>query len=184
MRAILFGWKNRRKAGVSIKSSRRTARLNRNPSRGQRKNIKFSRPAAKRCWPLLCGEAKRVLFHRRRDAQIALDTSRVVIANILLDHLDELVLAGETPAILLGLLFFYKKGGITLKTIRTKILSLLLALVTILSLLPTSAFVASQTGSGIQITQKPVCSPTVRRTAIVLRWQTVSSCTALRYPAA
>ena len=94
-----------------------------------------------------------MLFHRRQDAQIALDTSRVVIANILLDHLDELVLAGETPAILLGLLFFYKKGGITLKTIRTKILSLLLALVTILSLLPTSAFAASQTGSGIQITQ-------------------------------
>ena len=41
-----------------------------------------------------------MLFHRRQDAQIALDTSRVVIANILLDHLDELVLAGETPAII------------------------------------------------------------------------------------
>ena len=37
-----------------------------------------------------------MLFHRRQDAQIALDTSRVVIANILLDHLDELVLAGES----------------------------------------------------------------------------------------
>ena len=41
-----------------------------------------------------------MLFHRRQDAQIALDTSRVVIANILLYHLDELVLAGETPAII------------------------------------------------------------------------------------
>ena len=41
-----------------------------------------------------------MLFHRRQDAQITLDTSRVVIANILLDHLDELVLAGETPAII------------------------------------------------------------------------------------
>ena len=40
-----------------------------------------------------------------------------------------------------------------MKTIRTKFLSLLLALVTILSLLPTSAFAALQTGSGIQITQ-------------------------------
>lgn len=40
-----------------------------------------------------------------------------------------------------------------MKTIRTKILSLLLALVTILSLLPTSAFAAAKTGSGIQITQ-------------------------------
>ena len=40
-----------------------------------------------------------------------------------------------------------------MKKIRTKFLSLLLALVTILSLLPTSAFAASKTGSGIQITQ-------------------------------
>ena len=40
-----------------------------------------------------------------------------------------------------------------MKTIRTKFLSVLLALVTILSLLPTSAFAASKTGSGIQITQ-------------------------------
>ena len=40
-----------------------------------------------------------------------------------------------------------------MKTIRTKFLSLLLVLVTILSLLPTSVFAASKTGSGIQITQ-------------------------------
>ena len=40
-----------------------------------------------------------------------------------------------------------------MKTIRTKFLSLLLALVTILSLLPTSVLAASKTGSGIQITQ-------------------------------
>ena len=40
-----------------------------------------------------------------------------------------------------------------MKTIRTKFLSLLLALVTILSLLPTAAFAASNAGSGIQITQ-------------------------------
>ena len=39
-----------------------------------------------------------------------------------------------------------------MKTIRTKILSLLLALVTILSLLPTAAFAASNTGSGLKIT--------------------------------
>ena len=39
-----------------------------------------------------------MLFHRRQDAQITLDTSRVVIANILLDHLDKLVLAGEPSA--------------------------------------------------------------------------------------
>ena len=39
-----------------------------------------------------------------------------------------------------------------MKTIRTKILSLLLVLVTILSLLPTAAFAASNTGSGLKIT--------------------------------
>jgi len=39
-----------------------------------------------------------------------------------------------------------------LKTIRTKFLSVLLALVTILSLLPTAAFAASNTGSGLKIT--------------------------------
>ena len=41
-----------------------------------------------------------MLFHRRQDAQIALDTSRVVIANILLDHLDKIVLAGEASAVI------------------------------------------------------------------------------------
>ena len=39
-----------------------------------------------------------------------------------------------------------------MKTIRTKFLSLLLALVTVLSLLPTAAFAASNTGSGLKIT--------------------------------
>ena len=41
-----------------------------------------------------------MLFHRRQDAQIALDTSRVVIANILLDHLNKLVLAEEPSAVI------------------------------------------------------------------------------------
>ena len=41
-----------------------------------------------------------MLFHRRQDAQIALDTSRVVIANILLDHLDKFLLAGKTSAVI------------------------------------------------------------------------------------
>ena len=41
-----------------------------------------------------------MLFHRRQDAQIALDTSCVVIANILLDHLNKLVLAGEPSAVI------------------------------------------------------------------------------------
>lgn len=41
-----------------------------------------------------------MLFHRHQDTQIALDTSRVVIANILLDHLDKLVLAGKPSAVI------------------------------------------------------------------------------------
>ena len=41
-----------------------------------------------------------MLFHRRQDAQITLDTSRVVIANILLDHLDKLPLTGKPSAVI------------------------------------------------------------------------------------
>ena len=41
-----------------------------------------------------------MLFHRRQDAQITLNTSRVVIANILLNHLNKLVLAGEPSAVI------------------------------------------------------------------------------------
>ena len=41
-----------------------------------------------------------MLFHRRQDAQITLDTSRVVIANILPDHLHKIPLAGEPPAVI------------------------------------------------------------------------------------
>ena len=40
-----------------------------------------------------------MLFHRRQHTQITLNTSRVVIANILLDHLNKLVLAGEPSAV-------------------------------------------------------------------------------------
>ncbi len=39
-----------------------------------------------------------------------------------------------------------------MKPMKKRLLSLLLTLVTILSLLPTSAFAAAKTGSGIQIT--------------------------------
>lgn len=36
--------------------------LNRTPSRGQRKNIKFSRPAAKCCWPLFMQQGTTCVF--------------------------------------------------------------------------------------------------------------------------
>lgn len=36
--------------------------LNRTPSRGQRKNIKFFRPAAKRCWPLFMQQDTTCVF--------------------------------------------------------------------------------------------------------------------------
>ena len=45
-----------------------------------------------------------MLFHRRQDAQIALDTSRVVIMDIGLNHLHKLVLAGKPSAIIAFLL--------------------------------------------------------------------------------
>ena len=41
-----------------------------------------------------------MLFHRRQHAQITLDMSCVVIANILLNHLNKLVLAGEPSAVI------------------------------------------------------------------------------------
>ena len=41
-----------------------------------------------------------MLFHRRQHTQITLDTSCVVIANILLDHLNKLVLADEPSAVI------------------------------------------------------------------------------------
>ena len=41
-----------------------------------------------------------MLFHRRQHAQITLDTSCVVIANILLDHLNKFTFAGKPSAVI------------------------------------------------------------------------------------
>lgn len=70
-----------------------------------------------------------------------------------------------------------------MKSIKHRLLSLLLTLVTVLSLLPTAAFAASNTGSGLKITAtrhigRRACSPTVRRIVTARRLWTVSSCTA------
>ena len=40
----------------------RNRKLNCSPSRGQRKNIKFSRPAAKCCWPLFMQQGTTCVF--------------------------------------------------------------------------------------------------------------------------
>ena len=48
----------------------------------------------------LCGEVKRVLFHRRLHAQITLDTSCVVIMDVVLNHLNEFPLTGELSAVI------------------------------------------------------------------------------------
>lgn len=40
-----------------------------------------------------------MLFHRRQDAELSLHPAGIVIANIALDHLDQIPLAGKTPAI-------------------------------------------------------------------------------------
>ena len=49
-------------------------------------------------------------------------------------------------------LFYKQKEETTLKKMRTRLLSLLLVLVTVLSLLPTSALAASGSGTGIKPT--------------------------------
>ena len=75
--------------------------VNRFPVKRAEKNIKFSRlTVSNTVSRFLCGETKVVLFHRRQDAQIALNTSCVVITNILLDHLDKPTFAGEPSAVI------------------------------------------------------------------------------------
>ena len=48
----------------------------------------------------LCGEAKRVLFHRRQDARITLYQSYVVITDVVLNHLNEFSLTCEPSAVI------------------------------------------------------------------------------------
>ena len=49
---------------------------------------------------LLCREIKIVLLHGRENAQISLYTMVVVVAYVVLDHIDQLFLAGETLAVI------------------------------------------------------------------------------------
>ena len=58
----------------------------------------------------------------------------------------------------LSVCFSYAKivGGITLKTLKTRLISTLLVVMTLLSLLPTTAFAATGTGKGITITTNQV----------------------------
>lgn len=48
----------------------------------------------------LCSETQPVLFHRCQYAEVALNSPGVVIANVAHNHLDKLLLAGKTPAII------------------------------------------------------------------------------------
>ena len=69
-----------------------------------------------------------------------------------------------------------------MKSIKHRLLSLLLTLVTALSLLPTAAFAASNTVPASKLPPTRhigahACLPTEPRTATALRWWTVSSCT-------
>ena len=43
-----------------------------------------------------------MLFHRRQHAQITLDTSCVVITDVVLNHLNEFPLTGELSAVIAG----------------------------------------------------------------------------------
>ena len=68
-----------------------------------------------------------------------------------------------------------------MKSIKHRLLSLLLTLVTVLSLLPTAAFAASNTGSGLKITTNQAYWSTrllANGTATARRLRTVSLCTA------
>lgn len=41
-----------------------------------------------------------MLFHRRKDAQLALYSSGIVITDVVVNHLDQFLLAGKTPAVI------------------------------------------------------------------------------------
>ena len=86
--------------GYNRKASGRVT-LNRAPSRGQRKNIKIFKEwvAAEAAAHSLCGCGQTVLFHGRQDAKIALDSAGVVVMNIAVDHLNKLVFAGKSLAV-------------------------------------------------------------------------------------
>ena len=49
---------------------------------------------------LLSCKAKLVLFHRCQDTKVSLDSAGIVVTDIALKHLDELLFAGKTPAII------------------------------------------------------------------------------------
>ena len=72
--------------------------MHRAPSRGQRKNIEIFKEwvTAEAAAHSLCGCGQTVLFHRRQDAKIALDSAGVVVMNIAVDHLNKLVFAGKS----------------------------------------------------------------------------------------
>ena len=59
-------------------------------------------PAGSQCAAsrFLCSETQRVLLHWSQHAQIALHPSGVVIADVALNHLNKLLLAGKAPAII------------------------------------------------------------------------------------
>ena len=49
---------------------------------------------------MLGSKAKLVLFHGCQDAKVSLDSAGIVVTDIALNHLDELLLACKTPAII------------------------------------------------------------------------------------
>ena len=52
----------REQARIETEKYEQEKEMNCSPSRGQRKNIKFSRPAAKRCWPLFMQQGITCVF--------------------------------------------------------------------------------------------------------------------------
>ena len=76
--------------------------VNRTPSRGQRKNIKIIKEwvAAKAATHSLCSQRQLVLFHRRKDTEITLHTSGVVISDVVLNHLGQFLFACKPFAVI------------------------------------------------------------------------------------
>ena len=69
------------------------------PVKRTMKNIKFSRPVAQAAGRFLCGKEKVVLLKGCENAQIALHTPIVIVADVICNHPNQVLLAGKASTV-------------------------------------------------------------------------------------
>ena len=63
------------------------------------KKYKIFSAGSASCWPLLCGKEKVVLLKGRENAQIALHTPIVVVADVICNHPNQVLLVGKASTV-------------------------------------------------------------------------------------